>query len=111
MGAELAARFNEAGYGSQSAMSWAVFSRDKVEMISRPQLPKPITPHPTWNGTRVSKSAAWTGARLINSTPPSMAIKVAKEPPLRKSRRFNSAVSFVFIRDRFISPEIQGRQS
>src|ERR1041385_4386363 len=48
-----------------------------------------------------SRSAALAGARLINSTPPSMVIMVANE--LMKSRRFSSTVSFLFIRDRFAS--------
>src|ERR1035437_6939610 len=70
--------------------------RPKVLMISRPQAPRPMTPTLIFTAGALLSAE---GSALVwpnSSTPPSMVISVATEPPLRKSRRLYPSASFSF---------------
>src|ERR1035441_2948956 len=81
---------------SASMGSSALGIRPRVLRISRHHAPKPITATLIFI---VGALVSLAGAALVwanSSTPPSIVISVAYEPPLRKSRRLYPSGSFTF---------------
>src|SRR5262249_15681064 len=60
---------------------------------SRPHGPRPMTAHLTFGPAGLVSGALFVVVCASNSTPPSIVMTVASEPPLRKSRRLNSEAS------------------